>query len=153
MADLLPVRTSCGNISAGGSPKRCVGLPPCPAGDKDIPMTARIARADVPTDAAVRYAEQLLSHVGRPVTWTKAGDTSTAQIAGGTGRVRVRDGVLTLIAEAPDVETLIRLQHILGSHLERSPSGRKSGHLGQRRARRRRVHAVGADRPPTPRHH
>lgn len=27
--------------------------------------------------------------------------------------------MLTLIAEAPDAETLIRLQHILGSHLER----------------------------------
>lgn len=31
-------------------------------------MTALVARADVLTDAAARYARQLLSHVGRRVT-------------------------------------------------------------------------------------
>src|SRR4051794_3377530 len=98
---------------------RCAGPPPCPADDKDIPMTALTSRADVPTDAAARYAKQLLSHLGRRVTWTTAGDTSTAQIAGGTGRVVVGDGVLTLIAEAADTETLTRVRHVLGSHLER----------------------------------
>jgi uncharacterized protein len=82
-------------------------------------MTALTARADVPTDGAARYAKQLLAHLGHRVTWTTAGDTSTAQIAGGTGRVVVGDGVLTLIAEAADIETLTRVQHVLGSHLER----------------------------------
>jgi hypothetical protein len=82
-------------------------------------MISLTARADVPTDSPDRYAKQLLSHLGRRVTWTTDGDVSTAEIAGGTGRVVVGDGVLTLIVEAPDGETLGRVQHVLGSHLER----------------------------------
>ena len=82
-------------------------------------MKAFTARADVATDAAARYAKQLLSHLGRRVSWTTTGDISTAQIAGGTGQVVVSDGVLTLIAEACDADTLTRVQHVLGSHLER----------------------------------
>jgi hypothetical protein len=82
-------------------------------------MPSLTARADVPTDSPDRYAKQLLSHLGRRVTWTTEGDISTAEIAGGTGRVVVGDGVLTLIVEAPDGETLGRVQHVLGSHLER----------------------------------
>jgi uncharacterized protein len=82
-------------------------------------MPALVARADVPTSTPQRYAKQLLSHVGRRTAWTTDGDTSTAAIAGGTGRVVVGEGLLTLIAEAPDAETLGRVQHVLGSHLER----------------------------------
>jgi hypothetical protein len=82
-------------------------------------MTALTARADVPTETPARYAKQLLSHLGRRTSWATDGDTSTAEIAGGTGRVVIGDGVLTLIAEAPDAETLSRVQHVLGSHLER----------------------------------
>jgi uncharacterized protein len=82
-------------------------------------MTVLTARAAVVTSSPERYAKQLLSHLGRRTSWTTGGDTSRAEIAGGTGRVVVGDGVLTLIAEAPDAETLTRVQHILGSHLER----------------------------------
>jgi uncharacterized protein len=82
-------------------------------------MTALTARADVPTATPARYAKQLLSHLGQRATWTTEGDTSTADIAGGTGTVVVGDGVLTLIAAAPDGATLTRVQHVLGSHLER----------------------------------
>jgi hypothetical protein len=82
-------------------------------------MTALTARADVPTETPARYAKQLLSHLGRRTSWATDGDTSTAEIAGGTGRVVIGDGVLTLIAEAPDAETLSRVQHVLSSHLER----------------------------------
>ena len=77
------------------------------------------ARAVVVTDAPARYAKQLVSHLGRRVEWTTDGDTSTAGIAGGQGAVVVGEGVLTLLAEAPDAETLARVQHVLGSHLER----------------------------------
>jgi uncharacterized protein len=80
------------------------------------PLTAH---ADVATDAPARYAKQLISHLGRRVPWTTEGTTSTAEIAGGTGTVVVGDGVLTLRAEAPDAESLARVQHVLGSHLER----------------------------------
>ncbi len=77
------------------------------------------ARADVVTDAPARYAKQLVSHLGRRVEWTTHGDTSTAAIAGGQGAVVVGDGVLGLRAEAPEEEALARVEHVLGSHLER----------------------------------
>jgi hypothetical protein len=80
------------------------------------PLTAR---ADVATDSPARYAKQLVSHLGRRTTWRTEGDTSTAEVAGGTGTIVVGDGVLTLLAEAPDAETLATVQHVLGSHLER----------------------------------
>jgi hypothetical protein len=77
------------------------------------------ARADVPTDDPERYAKQLVSHLGRRTEWATEGATSTASIAGGTGVVQVGDGVLTLLAGAPDPETLDRVQDVLGRHLER----------------------------------
>ena len=77
------------------------------------------ARADVATDAPARYAKQLLSHLGRRLTWVTEGNTSTAEIGPATGTVVVGEGVLTLRAEAPDAESLARAQHVLGSHLER----------------------------------
>lgn len=82
-------------------------------------MTAFSARADVPTSTPDRYAKQLLSHLGRRVSWTTHGDTATAELAGGTGRIVVGDGVLILMAEADDAESLAGVQHVLGSHLER----------------------------------
>jgi hypothetical protein len=80
------------------------------------PLTAR---ADVPTDAPERYAKQLVAHLGRKVEFTIDGPVSTATIAGGIGVIKVGDGVLTLLAEAPDAETLDRVQDVLGRHLER----------------------------------
>jgi uncharacterized protein len=77
------------------------------------------ARADVTTDSPERYAKQLVSHLGRKVEFTVDGATSRASIAGGTGVIEVGDGVLTLHAEAPDAETLDRVQDVLGRHLER----------------------------------
>jgi uncharacterized protein len=77
------------------------------------------ARADVATEAPERYAKQLVSHLGRRVEFATDGPTSRASIAGGTGVIQVGDGVITLRAEAPDAETLDRVQDVLGRHLER----------------------------------
>ncbi len=93
---------------------------PEPRSLEDPDVTSRLtARADVLTEAPARYAKQLVSHLGRRLTWTTEGGTSTAQIGEATGVVLVGDGVLTLLAEAPDEESLARVQHVLGSHLER----------------------------------
>jgi ketosteroid isomerase-like protein len=93
---------------------------PEPRSPEDPDVTSRLtARADVLTEAPARYAKQLVSHLGRRLTWTTEGGTSTAQIGEATGVVLVGDGVLTLLAEAPDEESLARVQHVLGSHLER----------------------------------
>jgi len=78
-----------------------------------------VAVAEVATDVPERYAKQLVSHLGRRLTWTTDGDTSRAAMGTGVGTVVVGAGVLTLRAEAPDVETLARIQQVLGSHLER----------------------------------
>ena len=77
------------------------------------------AVAEVATDAPERYAKQLVSHLGRRLNWQTDGDTSRAAIGDGVGTVVVGAGLLTLRAEAPDAETLGRIQHVLGSHLER----------------------------------
>jgi 3-hydroxyisobutyrate dehydrogenase-like beta-hydroxyacid dehydrogenase len=77
------------------------------------------AVAEVPTEAPERYAKQLVSHLGRRLTWETDGTTSRAVIGDGVATVVVGDRVLTLRAEAPNEETLARIQHVLGSHLER----------------------------------
>ena len=83
-------------------------------------MTAHLtARADVPDRGAgpLRQAARLPPRP--PAEWTTEGGTSTAQIGEATAVVLVGDGVLTLLAQAPDEESLERVKHVLGSHLER----------------------------------
>ena len=82
-------------------------------------LTPLASRADVVTDAPDRYAKQLVSHLGRRAEFTTEGPESSAQIGSGTARVVVGDGVLTLLAAGPDEESLARVEHVLGSHLER----------------------------------
>jgi hypothetical protein len=82
-------------------------------------MTVHASRADVATTTPARYAKQLVSHLGRKVEFRVDGDTATAELAGGTGTVISGDTTLTLIAEAPDAESLARVQDVLGRHLER----------------------------------
>ncbi len=77
------------------------------------------ARADVATDAPGRYAKQLVSHLGRRVEFAVDGPASTARFGTGTGTVVVGDGTLTLLAEAPDADSLALVQRVLGGHLER----------------------------------
>ena len=83
-------------------------------------MTTLSSRADVRTDAPARYAKQLVSHLGSkaPFTEDPAGAWTTT-VGEARGQIVVGDDVLTLHVEAPDVETLDRLEHALGSHLER----------------------------------
>ena len=77
------------------------------------------SRADVVTAAPDRYAKQLVAHFGRKIAFTTDGTTSSATIGGATGQVVVGDGVLTLLASAPDVASLAVVQDVLGRHLER----------------------------------
>ena len=78
--------------------------------------------AVVPTDAAARYAKQLLAHLGR-----KAGveplegepDGGRLRLSAGTGLVRPRADHLVLEAVADDAESLALVEDVLGRHLER----------------------------------
>ena len=83
-------------------------------------MTTLSSRADVRTDAPARYAKQLVSHLGRKVPFAEdPAGAWTITVGEARGRILVGDGVLTLHVQASDVETLDRLEHALGSHLER----------------------------------
>jgi uncharacterized protein len=78
--------------------------------------------ARVPTDAAARYAKQLLSHLGRkagvePVDGEPEGGRLT--LSAGTGIVRPRADHLLLEAQAADEESLALVEDVLGRHLER----------------------------------
>ena len=78
--------------------------------------------AAVPTDAAERYAKQLLAHIGRknpvePIHGFPEGGRLVFPY--GIGTVRPESGRLVLEAAAPDAESLARVQDVLGRHLER----------------------------------
>ena len=83
-------------------------------------MTTLSSHAEVRTDAPARYAKQLISHLGRKAPFTEDADGAwTFAVGDAHGRIVIGEDVLTLGAEAPDVETLTRIEHALGSHLER----------------------------------
>ncbi len=84
------------------------------------PVLALTSRADVATDVPARYAKQLVSHLGRKVEFVEERPGSwTAHVLGSVARITVDDAVLVLQAEASDVESLARVEHALGNHLER----------------------------------
>jgi hypothetical protein len=78
--------------------------------------------AAVPTDAAERYAKQLLAHIGRknPVEPVEGAPSAGRLVFPyGVGVVRPDGDRLVLEATAPDDESLARVQDVLGRHLER----------------------------------
>ncbi len=90
--------------------------------DRTAGLDRRIgSRADVATDAPARYAKQLVSHLGRKLVFTGDGVTApaTAVIGAATAGIVVGEGVLTLEAAGDDEESVARVEHVLGSHLER----------------------------------
>jgi len=88
----------------------------------DDPGVGCTSTAVVATDAAARYAKQLLAHLGR-----KAGvepvdgepDGGLLRLSAGTGIVRPRADHLVLEASATDLEALALVEDVLGRHLER----------------------------------
>jgi hypothetical protein len=81
-----------------------------------------VSTAVVPTDAAGRYAKQLLAHLGRkagvePLDGEPEGGRLT--LSAGTGLVRPRADHLLLEAVAPDAESLAVVEDVLARHLER----------------------------------
>jgi uncharacterized protein len=77
------------------------------------------ATAVVVTDAPVRYAKQLLAHLGRKNTVEADGDGGRLVFSYGVGTVRPGEGELLLVAEAQDAEGLAHVQDVLARHLER----------------------------------
>lgn len=81
------------------------------------------SKAVVATGAPERYAKQLLSHLGRKATVEPIDGApepaGRLRIGDGVGEVIPQDGALLLTAAAPDADPFERVQHVLGSHLER----------------------------------
>ena len=77
------------------------------------------SRADVITANPARYAKQIVSHLGRDEPFTTDGPTSTVQWDSATAGVVVGDGVLTLLAQAPDEAGVAFVEKVLGDHLLR----------------------------------
>ncbi len=78
--------------------------------------------AEVPTEAAVRYAKQLLSHLGRKnVVEPLEGKPEGGRLvfAYGSCVVLPEPHGLVLDAAADDAESLARVQEVLSRHLER----------------------------------
>jgi hypothetical protein len=74
--------------------------------------------ADVPTTAAARYAKQLAGHLGHKAEVRDEPDGQRIVIGLGSCLLVAGDS-LVLRAEAPDAESLERVQNVVGSHLER----------------------------------
>ena len=77
------------------------------------------SRAQVHTGTPDRYGKQLVAHLGRKLEFRAEGATSTTTIGEATGQLVIGDGLLTLIATGTDEEAVARVEHVLGSHLER----------------------------------
>jgi hypothetical protein len=80
------------------------------------------SQAKVPTDAAPRYAKQLLSHLGhRAQVEALEGvpDGGRLVFAYGTGTVRPEGDHILLVAEAGDEKSLHHVEDVLARHLER----------------------------------
>lgn len=84
--------------------------------------------AVIRTDAATRYAKQLLAHLGHKVPVEDVDGVPHAQrlvFAYGTGTVRPEDDRLVLEAVAEDDASLAHVEDVLTRHLERFGSRRQ----------------------------
>jgi uncharacterized protein len=78
--------------------------------------------AEVPTDAAARYAKQLLAHLGHKVAVEEIeGEPQGGRLVFAYGAASVLPGPdrLTLRASAADAESLARVQDVVSRHLQR----------------------------------
>lgn len=82
-------------------------------------MTELCSQAAVPTDRPERWIKQLASHLGRKAEVREDDGAVVLVIGGGTCRMTVEDTRLHLAAQAPDDETLSRVENVVGRHLER----------------------------------
>lgn len=114
---------------ADGKPKPAVGVSSelwsyTVAGGSPAPTPVRslTARAEVVIERPERWAKQLVSHLSRNAVVTNTPDGDVLTIARGSGTVGVEADRVVLLAEAPDEESLAKVQDVLGRHLERFAS-------------------------------
>ncbi len=77
------------------------------------------SEARVATETPARYVTRLCKHFAHKVPATFSDTEGRIEFAMGTGLLAVEPGTLVLRAQAQDAEGLARVEHVLGSHLER----------------------------------
>lgn len=77
------------------------------------------SQASVAIERPERWAKQLVSHLGNRAEVTETEEGSKLALTVGVGHVSVADGCVLLKAEAPDEESLAKVENVLGGHLER----------------------------------
>ena len=83
-------------------------------------MTELRSNAAVATGRPERWITQLAAHLGRKAEVRDAGGGAVLLVlGGGTCRMSSGDARLLLAAAAPYDEALTRVEHVVGSHLER----------------------------------
>ncbi|MBV8218051.1 MAG: DUF2218 domain-containing protein [Solirubrobacterales bacterium] len=82
-------------------------------------MTQITSRAEVTTDKPVAYMRQLCKHFGHKVDASFGDDTGYMQFDFGRCDLHANNGTLTLDVSAADAESHVRMERVIGSHLER----------------------------------
>jgi hypothetical protein len=77
------------------------------------------SRATVATEKPVPYMRQLCKHFGHKVDTSFDDDSGCIQFEFGRCELRAADGELQLTVSAAGDEDRVRMQHVIGSHLER----------------------------------
>jgi len=77
------------------------------------------SRAEVATDKPAAYMRQLCKHFGHKVDAWFGEDSGYIQFDFGRCELRAADRALSLQVSAADQESHERMEHVIGSHLER----------------------------------
>jgi hypothetical protein len=77
------------------------------------------SKAQVAIERPERWAKQLVSHLGHKAEVTETDRGSKLTLTVGAGLVSVANGCVVLEVEAPDEESLAKVENVLGGHLER----------------------------------
>jgi hypothetical protein len=86
--------------------------------DADLPY-ALTSHADVRTEMASRYLQQLCKHFGHKIPAECTPEAGTIRFPFGHCALNAADGVLALDVTAATEEDLQRMRGVIGSHLER----------------------------------
>jgi uncharacterized protein len=78
-----------------------------------------ISEARVETERPGRYLAQLCKHFARKVHAEWTDERGRADFGWGTCSLVAADGALLLRAEAPDTESLERVEYVVGDHTQR----------------------------------
>ena len=84
-----------------------------------VPGTPLTSSCDVAIERGERWVKQLASHLGRKAEVEQRADDVLLRLAGGSCALSSDDAAVHFRAEAPDEDTLARVEEVVGGHFER----------------------------------